>query len=149
MTLTLTLQLLMGFSVERVVKIKFLGTRIPWMPFEQAIQSCQKQRINTVDSQKKNNLQRQLLMTCYPYSIENVLTYIKTHCYTRCLIVHRRALKMLADVQKIIGCLMPALEGIYSSQCWRRAENTTKYMSPGHDLFGLLPAEKGPLSINL
>uniref|UniRef100_A0AAQ5ZEW9 Alkylated DNA repair protein AlkB homologue 8 N-terminal domain-containing protein n=1 Tax=Amphiprion ocellaris TaxID=80972 RepID=A0AAQ5ZEW9_AMPOC len=93
------------------------------------------QRLHFLRVLRKNNLDRNLLLTFYSSSIENLLTFCVSTWYRSCTEADR------ARLQRIVGCPLPSLMDIYSTRCLSRAQNIIKDSShPGSQLFDLLPS---------
>ncbi len=134
-----------GDCVERVHTFKFLGVHISndmsWSANTSATIKKAQQRLHFLRVLRKNNLGCKLLVSFYRSTIESVLVYCISVCYSSCTAADKKALQRIINTaQKITGC-SPSLESIARSHYLSRAKIIIKDTShPGHHLFNLLPS---------
>jgi hypothetical protein len=86
----------------------------------------------------------QIFNKFYSSNFESILTGCITASYGNCSASDRKALlRVVCTAQYITGTKVPAIQGLYTRRCQRKAQKIGKDSShPSHRLFSLLPQGK-------
>ncbi|KAK3539767.1 hypothetical protein QTP70_013200 [Hemibagrus guttatus] len=139
--------------VTSVESFHFLGTTITKeLKWEQNIRSLTKkaqQRMYFLRQLKKFLLPVKMLVNFYTAIIDSILTSSITVWFSAATARDKAKLqRVIHSAEKLIGCSLPSLQGLYLSRSRRRAGKIAADPShPGNELFWSLPSGKRRRSI--
>ena len=137
-----------GAVVEQVESVKFLGVHITnklsWSKHTKTVVKRTRQNLFLPRRLKRFVMGPQILKKFYSCTIESILTGYIMAWYGNCLASDRKALQTVVHTaQYITAAKLPAIQGLYTRRCQRKAHNIVR--DPGHPchrLFSLLPNGK-------
>ena len=115
---------------------------------DSAVKTAQK-RLYFLRRLKKFGMSAKTLSNFYRCTIESILSGCITAWYGSCSAADRKALqRVVKTAERIIGCHLPSVQGIYNTRCLRKARNIIKdHSHPGYGLLTLLPSGRRYRSI--
>ncbi|KAL1006621.1 hypothetical protein UPYG_G00074580, partial [Umbra pygmaea] len=135
-----------GAEVERVSEFKFLGVLISddltWSRQTSSATKTAQKCLYFLRRLKKFGMSARILINFYRCTIESILSGCITAWYGSCSAADRKALqRVVKSAERIIGCCLPSVQGIYHKRCLRKTQNILKdHSHPGRALFLLLPS---------